>query len=232
MSGPGAISGLYGQREPILADFRSARRCRTFTASSVSAFHAAAHIAIVVIGFLAGNAFACMPAPWGTGSYPVTSTNAGQPHPDGEWAYWFCYTPYKTTWEMRLRKTGAPIVIPSLKDKTPAQAFEAIEAANMTLSLDDPSLAGLKAAAFKHLDEHIPPDPLWAVAKNGTTLTRPVYVRNADGTLGAVDKTLRATVGEQCQCSEAASRVVSGTSTYCTWKVDQPARVTLCKAVP
>jgi hypothetical protein len=197
-----------------------------------SAFRAAAHALIVVALMLAGNAFACKPAPWGTGSYPVTSTNAGEPHADGEWAYWFCQDAFKTTWQMRLRKTGAPIVIPSLKDKTPTEAFAAIEAANITLSLDDPSLAGLKEAALTHLDSRIPPDPTWAVAKNSTTLTRPVYARNEDGTLGALDKSVRATVGAECQCADPLQRVVSGASVYCAFRVEAPLRVTLCKPVP
>jgi hypothetical protein len=197
-----------------------------------SAFRAAAHALIVGALLLAGNAFACKPAPWGTGSYPVTSTNAGEPHADGEWAYWFCQDAFKTTWQMRLRKTGAPIVIPSLKDKTPTEAFAAIEAANITLSLDDPSLAGLKEAALTHLDSRIPPDPTWAVAKNSTTLTRPVYARNEDGTLGALDKSVRATVGAECQCADPLQRVVSGASVYCAFRVEAPLRVTLCKPVP
>jgi hypothetical protein len=212
---------VSGPGSPAVEANVDSGRYRPSRQMCVFSFHAAAHWLIVGALLLSGNAFACKPAPWGTGSYPVTSTNAGEPHADGEWAYWFCQDAFKTTWQMRLRKTGAPI-----------EAFAAIEAANITLSLDDPSLAGLKEAALTHLDSRIPPDPTWAVAKNGTTLTRPIYARNEDGTLGALDKSARATVSAECQCADPLQRVVSGSSVYCAFRVEAPLRVTLCKPVP
>jgi hypothetical protein len=162
----------------------------------------------------------------------MTTSTAVAPNEFGEWAYWFCPDPFKVSFVITARAKGAELKLPATDGMTVAQSLQALWDANVSVDLNDDAVIAQTGAAMAHIESHLPPRPKWAVAKNGTTLTRPVYVRNDDGTLGAVDKALRAPVGEQCQCSEAVSRVVSGTSTYCGFKVDQPARVTLCKPVP
>jgi hypothetical protein len=112
------------------------------------------------------------------------------------------------------------------------QSLQAIWDANVKVDLTDESVIALTGAAVAHIEAHMPSRPTWAVAKNGTTLTRPVYARNANGTLGSLASGVRATVGATCLCADEGLRVVSGTSTYCATKTGEPVQVTLCKLVP
>ena len=200
-----------------------------------SAFRTAAHALIIGALLIAGNAFAapqCWPKPFGTGSYMVTST-AVAPEQVGEWAYWFCPDPYRVSFVITTRAAGVELKLPaSTEGMTAAQMLQALWDANVTTDLLDDKVIALTGAAVFHIEAHMPPRPKWAVAKNGTTLTRPVYARNANGTLGSLVSGVRATVGATCLCADEGLRVVSGTSTYCATKTGEPVQVTLCKPAP
>lgn len=198
---------------------------------------------LVCLGILLGCALAAVgearaqdtrPAPFGPCSAYVTSESVGQPHADGNWAVWFCADAYGVTPHWRAWRYDFRLKWPAAAS-TPAAAFDAFQALNMTTPADDPSLAGLRAAALAWAAKNAPPAPKWVVAKNGTTPTRPTYERKADGTKG--DKTvILATVGEPCDCSSPLRRVISGTTTMCEARgpdAPLPAVVAVCsKAAP
>jgi hypothetical protein len=191
-------------------------------------------LAALFLCFFVGSAFAapqCWPKPFGAGSYMVTST-AVQPNEFGEWAYWFCPDPYRVSFVITARAKDRQLKFPATDGMSVAQTLDAIWTANVDTRLDDEKLIALEGAAVAHIEAHMPPRPKWAVAKNGTTLTRPVYARNANGTLGPLVSGVRATVGATCLCADEGLRVVSGTSTYCATKTGEPVQVTLCKLVP
>jgi hypothetical protein len=162
----------------------------------------------------------------------MTTSTGTTPHADGEWAYWFCPDPYKVAYVVTARHKDTQFKVPATDGMTVPQMLEAIWTANVATSLGDPKLLPLTQAAVDHLSGRLPPVPKWAVAKNGTTTTRPVYLRNENGTLGALVKDARATVGAECTCSADGGRVVSGSSTYCAFGPEDPVRVTLCKPAP
>jgi hypothetical protein len=237
VSGPTRNSRLLAGGALLKATLPGIQRSRQGQRSHslrVCVFHAAAHVLFVAALLFAGNAFAvpqCWPKPVGTGSYMTTSTGTTV-HPDGEWAYWFCPDPYAISFVITARHKDTQFQTPNTDGMTVVQMLEAIWAANIDASLGDPRLTGLRDAAIAHLQTNKPPAPKWAVAKNGTTLTRPVYARNADGTLGPLVSGVRAPVGAECFVSSAALRVVSGSSTYGAIKLGEPVQVTLCKPVP
>lgn len=224
MSGPGS---------PAVKANVDSGRYRPSRQMCVFSFHAAAHALIIGALLLAGNAFAdeCRPSP--IGKHPIVSSESvKQPHPDGTWSYWQCSDPYVVRFRVELLRHDHKPKLPDFTGLTLEQSFDALIAANRNKPYDDPSLASLRAAAEAHIAAHMPPLPKWAVAKNGTTTTRPVYGRNEDGTLGALVKGVRSPVGAECICSADGGRVVSGSSTYCAFGSEDPVRVTLCKPVP
>lgn len=193
-------------------------------------------LAAVAFGCLLGvvfSAHACQPAPFGSGSPIVSSDSEDLAHVDGVWGYYRCADPFSVRTVFLLRRNDHRLQLPNFDGLTLAQSFDALMAANIDLPLSDPSLASLRAAAEAHAAAHPVPSPKWAVAKNGATLTRPVYPLKADGTRGTTAVSgVRATVGAPCTCSDPARRVGDGiTSTYCDPRDVLPVVVTLCTKV-
>lgn len=185
-------------------------------------------------GAVARAAPQCWPKPFGTGSYMVTSA-AAAPNSFGEWAYWFCPDPFKVSFVITTRAKGTELKLPpTTEGMTPAQILQAVWDANVAVDLNDDKVIALTGAAVFHIEAHMPARPKWIVAKNGTTTTRPVYLRNADGTRAtAALSGVRATVGAPCTCADPARRVGDGTgSTYCDPRDVQPVVVTLCTRAP
>ena len=172
----------------------------------------------------------CWPKPFGTGSYMVTST-AVAPEEVGEWAYWWCPDPFKVSFVITTRAKGTELKLPSATEgMTPAQMLQALWDANVTVDLLDDKVIALTGAAVFHIEAHMPARPKWVVAKNGATLTRPVYLRKADGTRSTTAVSgVRATVGAPCTCADPARRVGDGSAaTYCDPRDIAPVVVTLC----
>jgi hypothetical protein len=194
-------------------------------------------IAAVAIGCLLGvlseAVRACQPAPFGAGSPAVSSDSIDQPHPDGTWAYWRCVDAFSVRTHVELRRHDHKLQLPNFDGMTLAQSFDALIVANRDTHYDAPALASLRAAAEAHAAAHPVAAPKWVVAKNGTTLTRPVYPLKADGTRGTTAVAgIRATVGAPCTCADPARRVGDGTaSTYCDPRDVLPVVVTLCTKV-
>lgn len=84
-------------------------------------------------------------------------------------------------------------------------------------TVDPLEAAYLEAAAQPLLDKIRPAMPAWAVAPNGTSITRPAY-RLEGGKL--FTSTARATVGDACDCVRGRYST-STTTTYCA--IPQPA---------
>lgn len=190
----------------------------------------------VLLGLLFGSlarAQDTRPAPFGPCSAWVTSESAGQPHADGTWFVWFCSDAFSVTPHWRALRYDFKLKAPAAAS-TPAGVFDSFQAANMTTPAGDPSLSGLRDAALAWAAANAPPAPRWIVAKNGTTTTRPVYLRNADGTRATTALAgIRATVGAPCTCADPARRVGDGTgSTYCDPRAVTPVVVTLCTRAP
>ena len=194
---------------------------------------------VVLLGLLFGSlaraAADCRPAPFGDGSAIVSSDSVNAPHADGVWSYWRCPDAFMVRTRYELRRHEHRLQLPDVAGLTLAQAFDALIVANRDTPYEAPALAGLRAAAEAHAAAHRPPVPRWVVAKNGTTTTRPVYLRNADGTRATTALAgVRATVGAPCSCADPARRVGDGTgSTYCDPRAVTPVVVTLCaRAAP
>lgn len=164
----------------------------------------------------------CFAKPLGTGTYAVTKKL-----PDGaEWSRWYCaQTPtFPFQWEMIVmaKAPGVTLTWPKLDGLNTQQSLEAVWRANVALSCDAPSIKQLclDAIADARASKDAPPNPVYVVSKNGTTLTRPVYAyaSPASGVVGAgtVGKSItgkRATVGASCGC--ASRGVMNNGNAYC-----------------
>jgi hypothetical protein len=189
---------------------------------------------LIFLALFAGQARAddCLPVPFGAAPL-VSSDSVDLPHADGTWAYYRCVGPFDVKTRFLLRRNDHRLQFPDFSGLSMAQAFDALLAANLDTPFDDPSLASLRAAAEAHAAAHPVPTPRWVVAKNGTTLTRPVYLRKADGTRSTTAVSgVRADVGAPCTCADPARRVGDGSgSTYCDPRSVLPVVVTLCTKV-
>jgi hypothetical protein len=192
-------------------------------------------VALFVLLFVGSASAApqCWPKPFGTGSFMVTSTTV-EPNEFGEWAYWFCPDPFKVSFVITTRAKGTELRVPVTEGMTVTQTLQAIWDANVKVDLLDDKVIALTGAAVGHIEAHMPARPKWVVAKNGTTTTRPVYLRKADGTRStSAVSGVRATVGAPCTCDDPARRVGDGTTaTYCDPRAVTPVVVTLCTRLP
>lgn len=174
---------------------------------------------------------ACEPKPIGTGTYSQT-----QDTPAGTWSVHFCPSPFTWTPVYTLKRRDFALTYPSpasAAGMTALQLYRWLWETNVSLPQTDPSLAELYAPAKAWAAVNAPPDPRWVVRANGTSATRPSYLIASPTKIGARVTGGDAPVGLDCWCVDSATRVVSGSSTYCPWITGQtPVTVTLCARAP
>ena len=172
----------------------------------------------------------CFAKPLGTGTYAVTRRV-----PEGEWAYWYCLqtvtTPFDWEVVVMANAAGTKLTWPALDGLTTQQSLEAVWKANVSLSCTDPSIKTLCTAAQSDAKLNKPSAPLYLVAKNGTTTTRPMYAyMPASGSVppavGAVIVGSRAAVGSVCDC--ATRGLLSSGNAYCMLNKGMPSELTVC----
>lgn len=106
-------------------------------------------------------------------------------------------------------------------------------AANSPLPCSDTAIRSICDTARAEMAKvPLPDPPRFVVAKNGTTLTRPVYRLDlTTRTVGEIIAGLRAPVGAECACW--ASGVRKNGTAYCTWvseaKDTRADQVTMCR---
>jgi hypothetical protein len=113
----------------------------------------------------------CEPAPNGPGTYAVQ----GRVEDVGEYHYWFC--PGTFTWRLSFVVKRDDFVLrhPNVAGMTRAEALKAYYTANMTGDVNSPELMPLTQVVRKKASEVWPARIRYVVAKNGTSMTRPVY---------------------------------------------------------
>lgn len=166
----------------------------------------------------------CNPLPYGSAAtstgYFVGSTA------EGEYAVWFCKTKYAWKANYAYKLNSYRVVHPDVKGLTIAQYFQKYWDANVTWSANGPApqYAGLYAAAKAdpRWAATKPEDPLWVVARNGTSTTRPAFAlalpdgaarrKTATGTIWPSVGT--APVGNHCIMTDPKFVSEEGTSTY------------------
>lgn len=143
-------------------------------------------------------------------------------------AYWKCISPYDPP---RVRAIWCP-----KEFLTGDCLINGVEVAIASRSLDRLAEAWAKNIQHNYANDEVekvlraveaslPPVPIWKVAKNGTSTTRPAYpILNG---VRSTTSTARATVGATCDCSV---RSVEGKSTYCAWEPTKTT-VALCTRV-
>jgi len=176
----------------------------------------------------------CESAPIGKGTYPHRVVKDA-----GEWSVYWCSDKFAHTPVVVAKKADYKMLTPSMAEmatKSAAQLYRDIWTLNVKDPSSDPALMALIDEAYAWADENKPVAPLWTVATNGTSITRPVYTRTPAGTRSDVAVPgLRAPVSTECVCSEPAWRVDSGSTVYCPWigsQVEPVPQITLCRATP
>lgn len=136
------------------------------------------------------------------------------------YAYWFCKGEYVNSfvWRTFIGNELKPEMLDQLAAYVQGKNPKLIEAP-VQYAPDDPKIAHLKEAVFAAVraDTARPAEPVWVVAKNGTTATRPAYY--VDATVPTARKLANATgarakVGAACHC-RADNVLKVGTGTYC-----------------
>jgi hypothetical protein len=177
------------------------------------------------------EAQACEPAPIGTGTYSHTQDTA-----DGTWSVHFCSDAYSVTPVITAKRRDYRIQWPtpaSAAGMTDRQLYRELWRLNATTPLNDPSLAALVAPARAWAAANAPLERIWEVAPNGSYVTRPSYWL-ASGTTGPVLGTRAgdARVGLECYCQDPATRLRSGSATYCPFMTGQDrVQVAVCRRV-
>ena len=130
----------------------------------------------------------------------------------GQYSAVWCPTPYKWRVQTWTALDGYTIKYPTIGEGMPlTQALNAAWAMNVTSACADDRLCEAAEAAAQATK---PADPRWIVAKNGTSLTRPMWVVNLEKPIATFTaSTQRATVGAQCDCASLAR--IKGTQTLC-----------------
>lgn len=121
-----------------------------------------------------------------------------------------------------------------LPGESPSAYYTRMWSANAPLPCSDSAISSICDTARQAMSQVPSPiPPKFVVAKNGTTLTRPVYRLDlTTRTVGAIISGVRAPVGVDCACW--ASGVRKASTPYCAWtspngdtKADE---VTVCRA--
>ena len=122
---------------------------------------------------------------------------------------WYCSDGY--TWTLNHVEATKDYITQAMAQLTAIKTtddFKTYWTNNVRGGLNADDLAWLKSKMPAQ-----PSDPIWRVAKNGTSTTRPTYL---------VTNGVRQTksngiisVGVQCTCNRPEFRVIEGTSTYC-----------------
>lgn len=156
----------------------------------------------------------CYAAPGGAGTVPTKGVLAnGQ-----RWTFWHCDDGIFWRSVVMAEPADFRITMPDVAPgATISQILDAAWRANVAHSCDNPptSIAAACAEALARAAAARPPDPVWRVAANQGRADRPVYLRNPDGTLGALAPERRAVVGEPCYCR--SSTLLVGNTRYCRW---------------
>jgi len=157
----------------------------------------------------------CAPAELaGSGTRAVLEVNAA-----GTAAAWWCpgrfepaFALYAVRWDAMTDPLRADLAaLSSARDQTVA-GIDRMRATHATAPLDSDALRPVWAPARERILASRPLDPVWLVAKNGTTMTRPTYLVT-NGVRGTTAASTRASVGATCGCVRL--RVIEGATVYC-----------------
>lgn len=146
--------------------------------------------------------------------------------PPGAWAGWWCPSGPYTPWTRQV----AAVRFDLLGKAAAASAGAAIVAkdhAALVALRDRPvwgaDLGPVLDQGWDDITAARPPGPVWIVAPNGVSTTRPAYpITNG---VRSTASTGRATVGATCDC---AVRSVEGSSSYCATNTERTL-VALCR---
>lgn len=136
------------------------------------------------------------------------------------WAAWryldangFAWVDYTAA----LRRDKVLVLTGQLAGETQAAWATRMWLANSPLPCSDTAISSIcQTAAAQLATMPAPEPPAFVVARNGTTLTRPVYAFDvATKTVGALISGVRAPVGADCACWAYGARK-NGTA-YCVW---------------
>jgi hypothetical protein len=170
----------------------------------------------------------CEPKPVGTGTYSHVESMPGV----GTWSVHFCPGEWDYKAQFLLKRSGYELTWPDMTGKTVGQIYRAAWQANVTLHPTDITLRDLYTPALAWAIENKP--ARWIINPISPATTRPLYLRTSATTVGAATGAT-AGAGLHCDCTDAATRVVTSTkTTYCPVASGQPAdriEVAVCSKV-
>lgn len=165
----------------------------------------------VILICLSANAHS-QPAQWpGVGKTSDFITGKHGADDDGHrWAAWRYLSADGFQWRdytAVLRRDKVLVSVPKVAGESIADHLNRTWAANGALACEDTAILSIcdtAKAALKAIPA--PTNPQFVVAKNGASITRPMYALNVmENTVGAqISK--RAPVGNKCECAEAGVR--------------------------
>lgn len=170
----------------------------------------------------------CEPAPIGNGTYPKVVDTV-----NGTWSVYWCGDEYGWYPEFNVKSADYKLRLPEsaeIAGKSMVELYRMIWALNAGQFPTDPKLAILWTEARDWAEANKPAAPVWRVRAVGTSVERPVYRRNTNGTLGALISTIKAPSGTECACPPEW-RIRVSTLTYCPWigaETEPVVQVTVC----
>lgn len=146
--------------------------------------------------------------------------------PPGAWAGWWCPTGPYTKWAAQLAAVRFDLVGQAALATGGAAILAKDQAALIALRDRPVTSDEMLAVLSQGIDAILaarPPGPVWVVAPNGTSSTRPAFAIT-NGVRAKVS-TARATVSATCDCTV---RSVEGSSSYCATNTERTL-VALCR---
>lgn len=195
---------------------------------------------VIALFFLCFSAQAQVPPP---GQWPgvgetrsFTTGKHGDDDSGHRWAGWHYLDANGFEWRTFIGVLRRDKVLQLSAPRTgenPADYYNRMWSANAQLPCTDTAISSICDTARAEMAKTpAPPDPVFVVAKNGTSTTRPMYALNVDANTVGAQISKRAPVGARCECT--VSGVRKGSTAYCPVWIGNTmlaAELAVCRAV-